>query len=93
MCIRDRLEGDADDVRVFGRELAGLRVDEIVAAAQRSTGDLFAQELRAEGAQAHGVGDGVGVPAFAEHGDGDHATNVRAERVGFADGEMCIRDR
>jgi hypothetical protein len=58
----------------------------VVAAAQRPAGDLFAQELRAEGAQAHDVGDGVGVPAFAEHGDGDHATNVRAERVGFADG-------
>jgi hypothetical protein len=82
----EQLEGDADDVRVFGRELAGLRVDEVVAAAQRAAGDLFAEQLRAEGAQAHDVGDGVGVPAFAEHGDGDHATDVRAEGVGFADG-------
>jgi hypothetical protein len=82
----EQLEGDADDVRVFGRELAGLRVGEVVAAAQRPAGDLFAEQLRAEGAQAHDVGDGVGVPAFAEHGDGDHATDVRTEGVGFADG-------
>ncbi|KFB73141.1 MAG: hypothetical protein AW09_001625 [Candidatus Accumulibacter phosphatis] len=38
----EQLEGDADDVRVLGRELAGLRVDKVVAAAQRPAGKLGA---------------------------------------------------
>ena len=55
-------------------------------AAQAAAHDLLAEELRAEGADAEDVGDGVGVPALGEHGDGDHALDVLAELAGLADG-------
>ena len=42
--------------------------------------------MRAEGAEADDVGDRIGVPAFGEHGDGNDAADVGAERVGLADG-------
>ena len=47
---------------------------------------LLAQELRAEGAHAEDVGDGVGVPAFGQHRDADHALDVLAELARLADG-------
>ena len=31
------------------------------------------------------MGDGVGIPAFGEHGNGDHAFDVLAELAGLAD--------
>jgi hypothetical protein len=73
-------------VGVFGREFAGFGVDEVVAAAQGAAGDLLAQQLRAEGAQPHDVGDGVGVPAFGQHGHGDDAADVGAQGIRLADG-------
>ncbi len=49
-------------------------------------GNLFAQKLRAEFADAADVRDRVRIPAFSEHGNGDDTADVRAERVAFADG-------
>ncbi len=55
-------------------------------AAQRATDDLLAEELRAEGADAEDVGDGVGVPAFGQHRDRDDAADGAAELARLADG-------
>jgi hypothetical protein len=45
--------------------------------------------LRAEGAQPHDVGDGIGVPAFGQHRHGNHAANVGTECIGLA---YCVDD-
>ena len=76
------------DAALVGGGFAGLVVAlKIVAlAAQRPAGNLFAEQLRAEFADAADVRDGVGVPAFGEHRDGDDAADVRAKGVAFADG-------
>ena len=55
-------------------------------AAQRAPDDLLAQKLRAEGANAENMGDGVGIPAFGEHRDGDDAADRTAKLAGLADG-------
>ena len=55
-------------------------------AAQRAADDLLAEQLGAEGAHAQDVGDGVGVPAFGEHGDRDDAADRVAEPAVLADG-------
>ena len=61
-------------------------VEVVGLAAQRAADDLLAQELGAEGANAEDVGDGVGVPAFGEHRDGDDAADGAAQLAGLADG-------
>ena len=53
---------------------------------QAAADHLLAEQLRAEGADAEDVRDGVGVPAFGEHRDGDDAPDVLAELAGLADG-------
>ena len=96
----EQLERDADDVRVFRREFPGedaafvgrgfavlvVALEVITLPAQRASGNLFAKELRAEFTDAADVRDRVRIPAFGEHGNGDDAADVRAERVAFADG-------
>ena len=52
-------------------------------AAQRAADDLLAEKLRAEGADAENVRDGVGVPAFGEHRDRDDAADRAAELAGL----------
>ena len=42
--------------------------------------------MGAEGADAQDVGDGVGIPALGEHGDGDNAADGFAELALLADG-------
>ena len=79
------VEGNAEDVGVFDVEEA-LLVQVVGLAAQRAADDLLAQKLRAEGADAEDVGDGVGVPALGEHRDGDDAADGAAELAGLADG-------
>ena len=79
------VEGNAEDVGVLDVEQAVL-VQVVGLAAQRAADDLLAQELRAEGADAEDVGDGVGVPAFGEHRDRDDAADRAAELAGLADG-------
>ena len=75
----DRLGGEvernAEDVGVFDVEQAFF-VQVVGLAAQGAADDLLAEKLRAEGAHAEDVGDGVGVPAFGEHGDGDDAADA-----------------
>ena len=44
------------------------------------------KKLGAEGANAENVGDGVGIPAFGEHRDGDDAADRAAKLAGLADG-------
>jgi hypothetical protein len=93
---RDEREGDAVDFGVLDgerleggggsvgqRERAGLGM--VAHAAQATSDDLFAQQLGAEGPHAQDVGDGVGVPAFGEHRDGDDALDVFAQFSGLAD--------
>jgi hypothetical protein len=55
------------------------------ASAQAAPYNLLAKQLRAESTHAQNVCDGVGVPAFGEHGYGDDAPNVFAEPARFAD--------
>ena len=43
------------------------------------------KKLGAERADAENVRDGVGVPAFGEHRDADHASDLLAELAGLAD--------
>ena len=61
-------------------------VEVVGLAAQRAADHLLAEELRAEGAHAEHVGDGVGVPALGEHRDRDDAADLLAEPAGLADG-------
>ena len=79
------VEGNAEDVGVFDVEQPFL-VQVVGLAAQRAANDLLAQELRAEGADAEDMGDGVGVPALGEHRDRDDAADGAAELAGLADG-------
>ena len=51
-----------------------------------SADDLFAEQLRPEGAQTEDLGDGIGVPAFGEHLDGNDTTDVFAGLTLLADG-------
>ena len=82
---RDERERHAVDLGVLGVEMAVV-VGGVAHAAQGAADHLLAQKLRAEGADAEDVGDGVGVPALGEHGDADHALDVLAELAGLADG-------
>ena len=79
------VEGNAEDIGVFDIELV-VFVKVVRLAAEGATDDLFTEELSAEGADAEDMGNGVGVPAFGEHGDGDDAADGFAECAGFADG-------
>ena len=69
------VEGDAEDVGIFGVEhffviqLVGL-------AAQGAADDLLTEQLRPEGAHAQHMGDRVGVPALGEHRDRDNAAHT-----------------
>jgi hypothetical protein len=76
----------AHDVGIFHIEHPVARrqrvVDRLVGIApQAPAHDLLAQQLGAEGADAEDVGDGVGVPAFGQHGDGDDTTHLAAEPI------------
>ena len=79
------VEGNAEDVGVFDVE-EPFFVQVVGLAAQGAADDLLAQKLRAEGANAENVGDGVGIPALGEHRDGDDAADGAAELAGLADG-------
>ena len=84
----DRLGGEverhAEDVGVLGVEQA-VFVQVVRLATERAADHLLAEKLRAEGADAEDVGDGVGVPAFGEHGDRHDAADAGAELVLLAD--------
>ena len=60
------VERHAEDVGVLGVEQA-VFVEVVGLAAKRTADHLFAEELRAEGADAEDVRDVVGVPALGEH--------------------------
>ena len=79
------VEGNAEHVGIFDIEQTFF-VQVVGLAAQGAADDLLAQELRAEGADAEDVGDGIGVPALGEHRDGDDAADGAAELAGLADG-------
>ena len=81
----DEGERHAVDLGILRLEHA-LVVGGVAHAAQAAADHLLAEQLRAEGAHAQDVGDGVGVPALGEHGDGDHALDLLAELAGLADG-------
>ncbi len=79
------VEGDAEDIGIFDVEETFF-IQVVGLAAERASDDLFAQELGAEGANAEDVRDGVRIPAFREHGDGDDAADGAAELAVLADG-------
>ena len=54
-------------------------------AAKRPADDLLAEKLGAEGAHAQDMGDGIGIPAFREHGNRDDAADRLAEAAFLAD--------
>ena len=60
------VERDAENVGVFDGQQP-VFVEVVGLAAQAAPDDLFTKQLRAEGADAENVGDGVGIPAFREH--------------------------
>ena len=62
-----------------------LVVHGVAHAAQPAADHLFAQELRAEGADAEDVRHGVRVPAFGEHRHRHDAPHALAELAGLAD--------
>src|SRR5690625_7045752 len=72
--LRREIERDAEDICIFSIEKAVL-VEIVRLAAKRSADDLLTQELRAEGANAKDVRNGVGIPALRQHRDGDDAAN------------------
>ena len=55
-------------------------------AAQAAADHLLAQQLSAKGAHTQHMGDGIGVPAFGEHGHRDDAADGLAEAPFLADG-------
>ena len=79
------VERNPQHVGVFDVEQV-VFVEVVGLAAERPANDLLAEELRAEGAHAENVGDGVGVPTFREHGDRDDAADRFAEPALLADG-------
>ena len=60
-------------------------------AAKRATDDLFAEKLSAKSANAEDVSDGIRIPAFREHGNGDDAADRAAELARLAHGFMTSR--
>ena len=83
--LRREVEGNAEDVGIFHIEKPFF-VQIVGLATQRAANDLLAQELRAEGANAENMGDGVGIPALGEHRDRDDAADGTAKLAGLADG-------
>ena len=79
------VEGDAEHVGVFDVEHP-LLVQIVGLPAQRPADHLLAQELCAERVHSEHVGDGAGVPALGQHGDGHHAAGVAAKTAGLPDG-------
>ena len=75
------VEGNAEHIGVFDIEQAVL-VEVVGLAAQGASDDLLAQELRAEGADAENVRDGVRIPTFREHRDRDDAADGAAKLSG-----------
>ncbi len=78
-------EGHAEDIRIFDGEEAGGRIDLIGDPPEAAPHHLLAEQLRAESAHAHDVRDGVGVPPLGQHGNRDHAADIRAELAGTPD--------
>ena len=79
------VEGDAEDVGIFHVEEL-LFIEVVGLAAEGAANDLLAEKLRAEGADAENVGNGVCVPAFREHGNRDDAADGTAQLSRLADG-------
>ena len=82
--LRREVERDAEDVGILDVEQAFV-VELIGLAAQGAADHLLAEELRAEGADAQDVGDGVRVPALGQHRDRDDAADLLAEPALLAD--------
>jgi hypothetical protein len=78
------VERDSHDVGIFGIEQPfGIQI--IGIAAEAAPDDLLAQKLRTESPNAENMGDGVGVSAFGQHGDGDDAAHLLAKPPSLAD--------
>ena len=79
------IEGNAEDIGIFDIEETFF-IEIVGLAAEGASDDLLAQELGAKGADAEDVSDGVRIPAFREHGNGNAAADGAAELPWFADG-------
>ena len=73
--VRQERERHAEDVHVLRFQQAGVGADVVGGAAKPAADHLFAQQLAGEGAQAHDVGHGLGVPPLGQHADRDHVLN------------------
>ena len=79
------IKGDAKDIGVFDGEKA-LFVEFVGLSAQGPADHLFAQKLGAKGPHPKHMGDGVGIPTFGEHGDGDDTADLAPEGARFPHG-------
>ena len=89
----DERERDAIDLGVLGSEslvsrgkVRSLGSEGVAHPAESATDDLLAEKLGAKRADAKDVGNGVRVPPFGEHGDGDDAADALAELARLTDG-------
>ena len=92
LLVGEEGEGDAEDIHIFRGEAAGLRVEVVGGAAEAPADDLFAEQLRSEGAETHDVGDGLRVPALGEHPDRDHIADAFAGLSALADGVHLLAE-
>ena len=76
----------AEDVDVFGIEETRFGIDLVGRAPQSPAHHLFAQKLACEGAQAHDVRDGLGIPSFRKHPDRYNVLNLLAGLAGLPNG-------
>ena len=92
LLVGEEGEGDAEDIHILRGEAAGLRVEVVGGAAEAPADDLFAEQLRSEGAQTHDVGHGLRVPALGEHPDRDHIADAFAGLAALADGVHLLAE-
>ena len=80
------VERHAQHIGILHVEQTSRLIQVVGLPAERATDHLLAQQLCAERADPKHVGNGVGVPAFGEHGHRDDAANGLAQTVHFANG-------
>src|SRR5438309_7517517 len=90
---RDEREGDTVDVDVLRRQQPGLRVWRVAHPPETTADHLLAQELALERPDPEDVRHVGRVPAFSEHRDGDHTTDVLTWIAALPDGVDDLSQR
>jgi len=78
--FRREVEWNSENVSVFHIEQAFF-VQVVGLATQGTANNLLAEELGAKSSDAKDVRNRVGIPAFRQHGDGDHTTHLLAGAI------------